>query len=59
MVQNVRYSNGLQSQVTLPFEYQTLLLSGIQMVTVIIQKLDTQKPDKSENHNFLCLMFKY
>ena len=42
MVQNVRYSNGPPSHLTLPFEYQTCILSGesgiqvfgIQMVTV-------------------------
>ena len=40
MVQNVRYSNGLPSHVTLPFEYRTPKLCGnqmnlgIQMVTV-------------------------
>ena len=39
MVQNVRYSNGPPSHVTLPFEYRILILSGIQvfgiqMVTV-------------------------
>ena len=31
MVQNVRYSNGLLSQMTLPFEYRTPQLSGIQV----------------------------
>ena len=31
MVQNVRYSNGLPSLVILPFEYQTPILSSIQM----------------------------
>ena len=44
MVQNVHYLNGLPSQVTLPFEYRTPILSsiqmnlvfGIQMVTVFI-----------------------
>ena len=40
MVQNVRYLNGPPSHVTLPFEYRTPTLSGIQvfgiqMVTVI------------------------
>ena len=39
MVQNVQYSNGRPSRVTLPLEYQTpkvsgIQLSGIQMVTV-------------------------
>ena len=34
MVQNVQYLNGPPSQVTLPFEYQTPILSGIKMVTV-------------------------
>ena len=39
MVQNVWYSNGLPSHMTLPFEYRTPILSvnqvmGIQMVTV-------------------------
>ena len=28
-----RYSNGRPSHMTLPFEYRTLILSGIQMVT--------------------------
>ena len=32
---NVRYSNGLPSQPTLPFENRTPFLSGIQMVTVV------------------------
>ena len=31
MDQNVRYSNGPLRQVTLPFEYGTPILSGIQM----------------------------
>ena len=31
MVQNVRYSNGPPSHVTLPFEYRTPILPGIQM----------------------------
>ena len=31
MVQNVRYSNGLSSHVTLPFKYWTPILSGILM----------------------------
>ena len=31
MVQNVRYSNGPPSHVTLPFEYRTPILSVIQM----------------------------
>ena len=31
MVQNVHYLNGLPSQVTLPFEYRTPILSSIQM----------------------------
>ena len=31
MVQNVRYLNGPQIPVTLPFEYWTPILSGIQM----------------------------
>ena len=40
LVQNVCYSNGLSSHVTLPFEYRTPILSGIQvfgiqMVTVV------------------------
>ena len=35
MVQNVRYSNGPNSQVTLPFEYWTPILSCIQIVTVV------------------------
>ena len=32
MVQNVRYLNGLLSHVTLPFEYRTPMLWGIQML---------------------------
>ena len=31
MVQNVRYSNGPPSLMTLPFEYLTTKLSGIQV----------------------------
>ena len=31
MVQNVQYSNGWPSHMTLPFEYRTLILSGIQL----------------------------
>ena len=31
MFQNVHYLNGPPSHVTLPFEYQTPLLSGIQV----------------------------
>ena len=31
MVQNVWYTNGPPSHLTLPFEYRTLILSGIQM----------------------------
>ena len=31
IVQNVWYLNGLPSHVTLPFEYRTPILSGIQM----------------------------
>ena len=43
MVQNVRYLNGPPSHATLPFEYWTLILSGIQvfgiqMVTVLLLK---------------------
>ena len=34
MVQNVQYSNGLPSHMTLLFEYQTPILSGIQMFGV-------------------------
>ena len=35
MVQNVRYSNGQPSHVTLPFEYHTPIMYGIQMATVL------------------------
>ena len=36
MVQNALYLNGLQSHVTLPFEYWTPIQSGIQMNLVFI-----------------------
>ena len=37
MVQNVWHSNGPPSYVTIPFDDQTPILSGIQMVTVFSQ----------------------
>ena len=39
MVQNVWYLNGPPSYVTLPFEYRTPILFGIQMVTVYLLSL--------------------
>ena len=36
MVQNVWYSNGLPSHVTLPFEYHTPIFSGIQKNPVLL-----------------------
>ena len=35
MVQNVWYLNGLPSDLTLPFEYCTPIMSGIQMVHLV------------------------
>ena len=34
MVQNVRYLNGLPSHKTIPFEYRTSILSGIQVLGI-------------------------
>ena len=34
MVKTVRYSNGLPSHATLPFEYRTTILSGIQLFRI-------------------------
>ena len=44
MVQNVRYLNGLPSHITLPFVYQTLLLSGIQVSLLFSCSLCSQIP---------------
>ena len=60
MVQNVQYSNGPPSHVTLPFEPQTLILSSIQMVTVPIlstQVKSTLPPAPSNFDLYLKLPF--
>ena len=40
LVQNVQYLNGRPGHMTLPFEYQTLILSSIQIVTVFKSPLN-------------------
>ena len=55
MIQNVPYSNGLSSHVTLAFEYWTTKLSGIQMNLVF--KCHSGGPSLTWIHIFPSFFF--
>ena len=52
MVSNVRCSNGPPSHVTLPFEYQTSILSGIQVIILVDIQVGIILVDFSPYGNF-------